>query len=107
RALGTSFRRIDPAKVRVVLLDAGHEPLSHFGDRLSEIASRELASLGVELRMGVRVTETDEAGVVVQSAAGSERIDARTVIWAAGVKASPVASMLAPASGAIQDRAGR
>ena len=42
RALGTSFRRIDPGKVRVVLLDAGHEPLSHFGDRLSEIASREL-----------------------------------------------------------------
>ena len=60
RALGTSFRRIDPGKVRVVLLDAGHEPLSHFGDRLSEIASRELAAMGVELRMGVRVTATDD-----------------------------------------------
>jgi NADH dehydrogenase len=107
RALGTSFRRIDPGKVRVVLLDAGHEPLSHFGDRLSEIASRELAAMGVELRMGVRVTQTDEDGVVVQSATGSERIDARTVIWAAGVQASPVAGMLAAASGAIQDRAGR
>jgi NADH dehydrogenase len=107
RALGTSFRRIDTTKVRVVLLDAGHEPLSHFGDRLSEIASRELSAMGVELRMGVRVTSVDDEAVVVQSPAGSERIDARTVIWAAGVQASPVAGMLATASGATQDRAGR
>jgi len=107
RALGTSFRRIDPGKVRVVLLDAGHEPLSHFGDRLSEIAARELGGMGVELRMGVRVTSVDDEAVVVQSPAGSERIDARTVIWAAGVQASPVAGMLATASGATQDRAGR
>ena len=108
RALGTSFRRIDPTKVRVLLLDAGHEPLSHFGDRLSEIASRELAAMGVELRMGVRVTAVDDEAVVVQSpAGGSERIDARTVIWAAGVQASPLAGMLAAASGAIHDRAGR
>ena len=70
RALGTSFRRIDPTKVRVVLLDAGHEPLSQFGDRLSEIASRELAAMGVELRMGVRVTAVDDEAVVVQSPAG-------------------------------------
>ena len=70
RALGTSFRRIDPGKVRVLLLDAGHEPLSHFGDRLSEIASRELAAMGVELRMGVRVTSVDDEAVVVQSPAG-------------------------------------
>jgi NADH dehydrogenase len=107
RALGTSFRRIDPGKVRVLLLDAGHEPLSHFGDRLSEIASRELATLGVELRMGVRVTSVDEEAVVVQSHTGTERIDARTVIWAAGVQASPLAGMLAAASGATRDRAGR
>ncbi len=107
RALGTSFRRIDPTKVRVVLLDAGHEPLSHFGDRLAEIASRELTAMGVELRMGVRVTSVDDEAVVVQGHNGSERIDARTVIWAAGVQASPVAGMLAAASGAIQDRAGR
>jgi NADH dehydrogenase len=108
RALGTSFRRIDPTKVRVLLLDAGHEPLSHFGDRLSEIASRELATLGVELRMGVRVTSVDDEALVVESpAAGSERIDARTVIWAAGVQASPLAGMLGAASGAGLDRAGR
>ena len=107
RALGTSFRRIDPTKVRVLLLDAGHEPLSHFGDRLAEIATRELTALGVELRMGVRVTAVDDEALTVQSPAGTERIDARTVIWAAGVHASPLAAMLATASGATVDRAGR
>ena len=107
RALGTSFRRIDPTKVRVLLLDAGHEPLSHFGDRLAEIATRELTALGVELRMGVRVTAVDDEALTVQSPAGTERIDARTVIWAAGVQASPLAGMLATAAGASTDRAGR
>jgi NADH:ubiquinone reductase (H+-translocating) len=107
RALGTSFRRIDPTKVRVLLLDAGREPLSHFGDRLAEIATRELTALGVELRMGVRVTSVDDESVTVQSPAGTERIDARTVIWAAGVQASPLAGMLATAAGTSVDRAGR
>jgi NADH dehydrogenase len=107
RTLGTSFRRIDPAHVRVILLDAGHEPLHTFGDRLSAIAARELEQLGVELRMGVRVTATDAEGIVLESPAGRERIEARTVIWAAGVQASPLARMLATASGAAVDRAGR
>jgi NADH dehydrogenase len=107
RTLGTSFRRIDPARVRVLLLDAGHEPLHTFGDRLSGIAARELADLGVELRMGVKVTAVDSEAVFLEGPAGPERIEARTVIWAAGVKASPLAGMLAAASGASCDRAGR
>jgi NADH dehydrogenase len=107
RALGTSFRRIDPARVRVVLLDAGHEPLSQFGDRLSEIATRELGTMGVELRMGVRVTAVDDEAVTFEGPGGPERIAARTVIWAAGVQASPLARLLAEASGAVCDRAGR
>src|SRR5262249_2539313 len=92
---------------RVVLLDAGYEPLAAFGDRLSNIAARELDDLGVELRMGVRVTAADAEGVFIETAAGRERIEARTVIWAAGVKVSPLAEMLAKASGATCDRAGR
>jgi NADH dehydrogenase len=107
RGLGTSFRRIDPGRVRVVLLDAGHEPLSQFGDRLSEIAARELHDMGVELRMGVRVTAVDAESVTFEGPGGPERIEARTVIWAAGVQASPLARMLADASGATCDRAGR
>ena len=107
RSLGTSFRRIDPSRVRVLLLDAGHEPLSQFGDRLSEIAARELDSLGVELRMGVRVTAVDGESVTFEGPGGPERVAARTVIWAAGVQASPLARLLAEASGAVCDRAGR
>jgi NADH dehydrogenase len=107
RTLGTSFRRIDPTRVRVLLLDAGQEPLHQFGDRLSEIAARELATLGVELRMGVKVTAVDPEAVVLEGPAGRERIAARTVIWAAGVEASPLAGLLAAASGASCDRAGR
>jgi NADH dehydrogenase len=107
RSLGTSFRRLDPTQVRVLLLDAGKEPLATFGDRLSHIAARELADLGVELRMGVRVTEADAEGVFIETPAGRERIESRTVIWAAGVQASPLAGLLAKASGASCDRAGR
>jgi NADH dehydrogenase len=107
QALGKSYRRFDPAEIRVLLLDAGHEPLHAFGDRLSEIATRELGQLGVELRMGVRVTSVDEEAIVVESPAGRERIETRTVVWAAGVQASPLARLLATASGASCDRAGR
>src|SRR6185369_6636095 len=109
RALGASFRRIDPGQIRVLLLDAGHEPLAMFGQRLSDTAARDLAGMGVELHMGVKVTAVDDQSVVVQRPgnAGSQRFDARTVIWAAGVQASPLARMLAEASGAACDRAGR
>ena len=107
RTLGASFRRIDATQVRVLLVDAGHEPLHAFGDRLSEIAARELGQLGVELRMGVKVTAVDAEGLVLEGPSGSERVEARTVVWAAGVSASPLAGMLAAASGATCDRAGR
>ena len=107
RTLGSSFRRIDPTHVRVLLVDAGHEPLHQFGDRLSEIAARELEQLGVELHMGVKVTAVDAEGLVLEGPSGSERVEARTVVWAAGVHASPLAGMLATASGAACDRAGR
>ena len=93
RTLGSSFRRIDPTHVRVLLVDAGHEPLHQFGDRLSEIAARELEQLGVELRMGVKVTAVDAEGLVLEGPSGSERVEARTVVWAAGVHASPLAGM--------------
>jgi NADH dehydrogenase len=107
RTLGSSFRRIDPTRLRVLLVDAGSEPLHGFGERLSEVVVRELQELGVELRMGVRVTSVDAESVTLQGAAGTERIEARTVVWAAGVKASPLAGLLAAASGATCDRAGR
>jgi NADH dehydrogenase len=108
RSLSGDFRTFDPTSVRVVILDGGEEPLASFGHDLSRAAARELAKLGVELRMGARVTGVDAFGVDVSMKDGTtERIAARTVIWAAGVQASPLAGKLADACGAEVDRAGR
>ena len=63
--------------------------------------------MGVELRMGLRATNVDFDGIDVKTPDGTERIHAHTVIWAAGVAASPLAKMLGDASGADVDRAGR
>jgi NADH dehydrogenase len=94
--------------MRVIIVDGGDEPLSTFGDNLSRAAARQLSDLGVELQMGARVTNVDAFGVdVTMKDGGTTRIAARTVIWAAGVAASPLAARLAEASGADVDRAGR
>jgi NADH dehydrogenase len=107
RSLRGEFRTFDPQSVRVLLMDGGTEPLATFGGNLSGRAAKELDGLGVELRMGSRVTAIDLDGVEVTTADGVERVAARTVIWAAGVQASPLAGLLAKASGAEVDRAGR
>ena len=108
RSLRGEFRTIDPRSVRVVLIDGGSEPLTNFGDRLSDRASSQLEKMGVELRMGLRVVGVDPFGVDAQSADGKRsRFESGTVIWAAGVQASPLAGLLAEATGAEIDRAGR
>jgi NADH:ubiquinone reductase (H+-translocating) len=108
RSLGREFRRIDPATVRVILIDGGKEPLANFGDRLSERAAKELTKMGVELRMGLRVVGVDPLGVDTQTSDGEKgRFGCATTIWAAGVQASPLAALLAEATGAETDRAGR
>lgn len=93
------FRRVDPRQARVLLLEAGPRVLSTFPEALSEKARRQLARLGVEVRTGVPVAAIDDDGVQL----GEERIAARTVLWAAGVAASPLARDL----GVPLDRAGR
>jgi NADH dehydrogenase len=108
RSLRKDFRHIDPAAVRVLLVDGGKEPLATFGGELSGRAHKELEKMGVELRMGLRVVGVDAVGVDAESADGKkERLDCGTVIWAAGVQASPLAGLLAEATGAETDRAGR
>jgi NADH dehydrogenase len=101
------YANVDPRKVRVILLDAGERLVPAFSPRLSAKVAQELASLGVEVREGVRATAIDERGVTVEVDGKSERVDARTVIWAAGVRAVPFAQTLAKATGAGSDRAGR
>jgi NADH:ubiquinone reductase (H+-translocating) len=93
--------------VRVILVDGGAQPLATFGNRLSGKAAKALLRLGVELRMHSQVVGVDADGVDVKAEKGVSRIDARTTIWAAGVQASPLAGLLAEASGAVVDRAGR
>jgi NADH dehydrogenase len=107
RSLTGDFRKIDPASVRVILADGGAEPLATFGDRLSGHATAALEKRGVELHMHSRVVGVDAFGVDVDGPDGRERITAGTVIWAAGVQASPLAGLLAEATGATTDRAGR
>ena len=97
--LRKEFRNIDPGTARVMLLEAGPRVLSTFPEALSAKATAQLARLGVDVRAGVPVAGIDESGVVL----GEERIAARTVLWAAGVAASPLARTL----GVPLDRAGR
>ncbi len=108
RSLTHDFRRIDPAGVRVIVVDGGKEPLANFGDRLSERAAAELTKMGVELHMGRRVVGVDPLGVDTEESDGTKgRIECGTTIWAAGVQASPLAGMLAQGCGVETDRAGR
>ena len=107
RSLQGEFRAFDPAAVRVVLVDAGERPLASFGNDLSGYARQELEKLGVEIRMKTRVVGIDACGVDLAVDDGHDRITARTVLWAAGVEASPLARLLAKAAGAQTDRAGR
>ncbi len=107
RSLRHNFRTIDPATAKVILIDGGEKPLASFGENLSGKGRKELEHMGVELRMGLRATDVDFNGLDVKTPDGTERIHAHTVIWAAGVAASPLAKMLGDASGAEVDRAGR
>ncbi|GAC1361159.1 MAG: NAD(P)/FAD-dependent oxidoreductase [Polyangiales bacterium] len=97
--LARDFRNVDPKEARVVLLEAGPRIFPTFAPDLSDRAVDQLRSLGVDTRTGARVTAIDERGVAL----GDERIDAATVVWAAGVRAAPLAERL----GLPCDRAGR
>jgi len=106
--LTRNFRRIDPAEAEIVLVDGGHEILAMFGDKLSKKAAKELRRLGVSIQTETLVTGVDAFGVDMRTADGSvRRVDSRVKVWAAGVQASPLAGLLAEASGATCDRAGR
>lgn len=98
--LAKDFRTIDPTEVRVVLLEGRDRVLPEYPEKLSASAKKQLEKLGVEVRTDSMVTRIDESGVEV---GGSERIEARTVLWAAGVRASSIAQTL----GVPLDRAGR
>jgi len=97
--LPREFRRADPRRANVLLVEAGPRLLPAFAPELSEKARRQLEKLGVEVRLDTAVTRIDGQGVML----GDTPHAARTVLWAAGVAASPLGSRL----GAPVDRAGR
>jgi NADH dehydrogenase len=101
------FTRSDPATARVILLDAGERLTAAFSEKLSAKVAKYLAELGVTVRQGARVTGIDARGVTFQIDGVEDRIDARTVVWAAGVQAVGFAKTLAEATGAQTDRTGR
>jgi NADH:ubiquinone reductase (H+-translocating) len=105
--LKRQFRRIDTSQAKVIVLDAGDRVVSAFAERLSEKVAHELGRLGVTVRAGARATAIDSHGVTFEVGGATERIDSRTVIWAAGVQSVPLTAALARATGATTDRAGR
>ncbi len=98
-ALAHDFRHIDPKSARILLLEAGPRILPTYPEHLSAKAQRHLESLGVEVHTNARVTRVDSEGIVV----GEERIQAATVLWGAGVIASPAGRWLQ----AETDRSGK
>jgi NADH:ubiquinone reductase (H+-translocating) len=107
RTMKRNFRRIDPTSARVILLDAGDRVVAAFSEKLSRKVGDQLAELGVTVREGARATAIDPRGVTIEVGGATERIDSRTVIWAAGVHAVPFTDALANAAGAKTDRGGR
>ena len=102
------FRSFDPATARILIVEALDRILTTFPESLSAKALRSLESLGVTGRLGESVVGVDAESVTVRRADDStERIPTRTVIWAAGVNASPLARLLADRAGLEVDRAGR
>lgn len=97
--LAKDFRNIDAKQARVILLEAGPRILGMFSEKSSQRAARDLEHLGVQIWTGSTATRIDETGVEI----GNERIQSATVLWAAGVKASP----LCKEAGFEVDRQGR
>lgn len=101
--LKDDFRSIRPEEARILLIDGSTRILPSYPEALSMKAERALIKLGVRTRTGIHVSGIDENGIT----AGTERIEARTVLWAAGVQASGLGAKLAVQTGLALDRGGR
>ena len=97
--LRSNFRRIDPAKTSILLIEGGQRILPSYAESLSEKVAKRLDKIGVTVMTGTRVEQVDEQGVIV----AGKRIESATVLWTAGVAPSPILSTL----GVTTDHAGR
>ena len=101
------FRSIEPAQTRILLLEGGERILPTYAPELSARASEYLARLGVTVRVKALVSDIGPDRVLIKAGAGTEEVPCRTVVWAAGVQASPLGRAVAKATGAQVDRGGR
>jgi NADH:ubiquinone reductase (H+-translocating) len=107
QTLRNDFRSIHPEEARIILMDGAPRVLMPFPEDLSRKATQALERLGVEVRSEVMVKAIDREGVTIDEGAREVRLDARTVIWAGGIAASPVARTIARNTGADTDKSGR
>ena len=105
--LRKDFRSIDPAAARVILVENSDHVLEAFPEKSQARALKALEALGVEPMLGGRVTGITANQVTVSRGGATETIDTETVVWAAGVKATPLGKLLADATGVTVDRGGR
>jgi NADH dehydrogenase len=105
--LKKDFRSIDPREARIILVEGMHRVLPTYPPELSAEAEGSLAKLGVTVRKLSRVTGIGDRMVMIEHGGQRERIDAATILWAAGVKASPIGAIIARETGAVMDGAGR
>jgi NADH dehydrogenase len=105
--LAHDFRNIDPSKTRILLLEGGERVLPTYAPELSAKATASLEKLGVTVRVNALVSEIRPEALTIKLGEHFEHIPCRTVIWAAGVQASPVGRVIAAGTGAKIDRAGR
>src|SRR5580704_16124725 len=106
-SLRHDFHHIDPTSAHILLVEGESRLLPAFPPELSAKAEKQLAQLGVHTRTGTRVTGIDEQGVTMSGGGGEEKLAARTVLWAAGVRASSLGKVLANRAGAQLDKVGR
>ena len=106
-ALGRDFKQLDPKQCKVTLVDPGDRVLRAMDPSLSAAAGSYLQSAGVELLLGGRVQTIEAEKVVVKTSEGARTLEAATICWTAGVKASHLGQVLADASGCTVDRGGR
>jgi NADH dehydrogenase len=106
-ALGRDFKQLDPKHCKVTLVDPGDRVLRAMDPSLSAAAGSYLQSAGVELLLGGRVQTIEAEKVVVNTSEGARTLEAATICWTAGVKASHLGQVLADASGCTVDRGGR
>ena len=107
RTLKEDFRSIDTTETRIILVEGADRVLPPYVPELSEAAKEALARLGVEVRTGTFMTDVSGEGATVRVGESTEHISGRTILWAAGVKASVLGKVLANQTGVSLDRAGR